>query len=232
MGRRLHNVAITVGAIGRIVDDRKRIARLRERGCAQRYAAVRQHLMAAHGDAGPVRRLRRQLLLRRLRAGAGARHRRRRGLRRAHHARRARARAVRAVQAARRARARHARSRVKVRRLCWPAISGYFLFSTRPHNLPTLPNNKSPRNICTSNKNFARSYLRTLPTETFHRHPKSSKFLNENQFWLAICATVSARAHRPTYVMSLSHSSQMFCPGGKPPVLLMGASGRVTGACT
>lgn len=109
---------------------------------------------------------------------------------------------------------------------------GLFLFSTRPHNLPTLPNNKSPRNICTSNKNFARSYLRTLPTETFHRHPKSSKFLNENQFWLAICATVSARAHRPTYVMSLSHSSQMFCPGGKPPVLLMGASGRVTGACT
>lgn len=24
----------------------------------------------------------------------------------------------------------------------------------------------------------------------------------------------------------------MFCPGGRPPVLLTGASGRVTGACT
>lgn len=124
VGRRLHNVAITVGAIGGVVDDGDRIARLRQRRRAQRDAAVRQHLVAAHGDAGSVRRLGRQLLLRRLRARAHARH-GRRG-RAAGHARRARARAVRAVQAVRRARARHARSRVKVGRLCWPAISGYF----------------------------------------------------------------------------------------------------------
>lgn len=44
--------------------------------------------------------------------------------------------------------------------------------------------------------------------------------------------TVSARAWRPPYVMSRSHSSQMFCPTGKPPVLLTGASGLVVGACT
>lgn len=35
----------------------------------------------------------------------------------------------------------------------------------------------------------------------------------------------------PTYVMRRSHSSQMFCPGGRPPVL-SGASGLVTGAVT
>lgn len=44
-------------------------------------------------------------------------------------------------------------------------------------------------------------------------------------------ATVSERA-RPTHVMSRSHSSQMFCPTGRPPVLLSGASGRATGAAT
>lgn len=133
--RRLHNVAITVGAIGGVVDDRQRVAGLRQRGRAERDAAVRQHLVAAHGDAGPVRRLGRQLLLRRLRARAGARHGRRRLRRARQHARRARARPVRAVQAARRARARHARSRVKVRRLCWPAILCYSY--TRGHTFLT-----------------------------------------------------------------------------------------------
>lgn len=129
MGRRLHNVAITVGAIGGVVDDGQGVARLRQGRRAERDAPVRQHLVAAHGDAGPVRRLRRQLLVRRLRAGARARHGHRRGAGGAGHARRARARAVRAVQAARRARARHARSGVKVRRLCWPVISSYYLLA-------------------------------------------------------------------------------------------------------
>lgn len=48
----------------------------------------------------------------------------------------------------------------------------------------------------------------------------------------AECQTRATVSPRATYVMRRSHSSQMFCPGGRPPVLLTGASGRVTGACT
>lgn len=125
----LHNVAVTLGAVRRVVDDGQAVRRLGLGRRAERDAPVGQHLVAAHRDAGPVRRLRRQGGRRRrrrgrLRAGAGAARRRRAGARaRAHHARSARAGAVRAVQAARRPRARHARARVKVTRLCRPQHS-------------------------------------------------------------------------------------------------------------
>lgn len=33
-----------------------------------------------------------------------------------------------------------------------------------------------------------------------------------------------------TYTINLSHSAQIFCPAGKPPV--DGGAGRSTGACT
>lgn len=131
----LHNVAVTVGAIGRVVDDGQRVGLRRERGRAEGDAAVGEHLVAAHGDAGPVRRLGRQL--RRLRGcgrarprGRGRRRGRSRHRGRSHH-RRARARAVRAVQAARSPGARHARARVKVTRLCHTG-TWLFTLSFRP----------------------------------------------------------------------------------------------------
>lgn len=121
----LHNVAVTLGAVRRIVDNGQRARRrLRKRGRPECHAPVRQHLVAAHRDAGPVRWLGRQLRGRGLRARGGSRRRRRRmRLRRARHARSARPRPVRAVQAARRPGASHACPRVKVRRLCRPQCS-------------------------------------------------------------------------------------------------------------
>lgn len=54
----LHNVAVTLGAIGSVVDERQSIgAGLRLCWRAQGHLAVRQHGVAAHRDAGAVRRL-------------------------------------------------------------------------------------------------------------------------------------------------------------------------------
>lgn len=133
----LHNVAVTVGAVRGVVDNGQRAGVglwLSRR--AKGHAPIRQHLMAAHREAGPVRRLGLQLLRRRrrrLRPSGGARRRwwwlqYSARLRRAHHTRRTRPGAMRAMKAARSTRARHARPRVKVRRFWWPVTFGYFSY--------------------------------------------------------------------------------------------------------
>lgn len=80
----LHNVAVTVRAIRRVVQDGQR-ARfgLRLSRSAQSYAPVRHHAMTSHRDARPVRLRRRQLL--RLRGLCSSRRHLRRCGRRRHH---------------------------------------------------------------------------------------------------------------------------------------------------
>lgn len=56
-----------------------------------------------------------------------------------------------------------------------------------------------------------------IAEERTHCLPENTKRLDSGVYW--------------TYIISLSHSSQMFCPGGRPPVPT-GASGRVMGAVT
>lgn len=150
--RVLHNVAITVRAIWRVVHNGQRVMALgrRRRRSAQRHRAAGQRAVHAHRQplrlasiapitpiavAGANARGRGRGRGRgRLRAGGRAARRPRRGghgrrlrpRRRDRHARCAGTRPVRAVQAARRARPRHTRTRVKVRRLCWPVTLWLF----------------------------------------------------------------------------------------------------------